>query len=592
MLLLVALVTGCGRAPRYDSRLSAADSIMQTAPDSALAIVQAVTPDSLATLGDRAYRDLLLTQARYKCYITATSDSDINRALTYYQQHSREREKLTRAYIYKGAVMEELGHPDSAMLYYKQAEATAAPDDYFNLGYSNLRIAELYQSFFANDSMVVYRMRRAAHYFTVIRDTGYLITAIGTQGGYPDILGQDSACLYLKKAIELGKKVNSNKRFQYQSKLAGISFYDGEYRKAKELAMDIVRNGSENCNENQFYYYAARSYLKLGLVDSAYHVKSLIPTPSRAVDSMNHHLFMSELCQSEHRLEECAKHSQKADSIQKRIMKVSLNTNLAVTELEWNVNHREKQLKYESSNRLEIIIGCSLLAILAIVLFGLHVFKGLSRRYNDKLVCAQQKLEKMIAEADEQMLLLTSEREKYKKSLDRKELELSKMSNQNRDLKTKQADVSRQISEVVRHRLSALKELNQSIRVKRDSIRGSAVPLLIVIKDLYDNNRMLQTTPTNSFWRELKLSVDEEYQGIASYVERSFPNLTKRDQHLFLLMCAGFPNQIIKVCMNYTNDVTASKRKKNLLSAKMGLNIKLDEFIDMYLEGDLNKIES
>ena len=31
--------------------------------------------------------------------------------------------------------MEELGHPDSAMHYYKTAEATAAPDDYFNLAY-------------------------------------------------------------------------------------------------------------------------------------------------------------------------------------------------------------------------------------------------------------------------------------------------------------------------------------------------------------------------------------------------------------------------------------------------------------------------
>ena len=32
-----------------------------------------------------------------------------------------------------GSVMEELGHPDSAMHYYKTAEATAAPDYYYNL---------------------------------------------------------------------------------------------------------------------------------------------------------------------------------------------------------------------------------------------------------------------------------------------------------------------------------------------------------------------------------------------------------------------------------------------------------------------------
>ena len=39
---LVAMVTGCHRAPRYDSRLMAADSLMRSNPDSALAIINAV----------------------------------------------------------------------------------------------------------------------------------------------------------------------------------------------------------------------------------------------------------------------------------------------------------------------------------------------------------------------------------------------------------------------------------------------------------------------------------------------------------------------------------------------------------------------
>ncbi len=136
ILAVVAFLTACTPAAHYDGRLAAADSLMHDRPDSALAILQALHPDSLATQGDHAYRDLLLTQARYKCYITATTDSAINRALHYYRRHSHEQEKLTRAYIYKGAVMEELGHPDSAMHYYKTAEATAAPDDYFNLAYN------------------------------------------------------------------------------------------------------------------------------------------------------------------------------------------------------------------------------------------------------------------------------------------------------------------------------------------------------------------------------------------------------------------------------------------------------------------------
>ena len=53
MAVLVTLVTGCGGAHRYDARLVAADSLMWTAPDSALATLTAI--DSLTGEGDRAY---------------------------------------------------------------------------------------------------------------------------------------------------------------------------------------------------------------------------------------------------------------------------------------------------------------------------------------------------------------------------------------------------------------------------------------------------------------------------------------------------------------------------------------------------------
>ena len=303
LAVLVATVTGCSHAPRYDGRLVAADSLMRSNPDSALAVVEGVCRDSLAAEGDRAYRDLLLTQARYRCYVTATSDSVINRALAYYCAHQGEREKLTRAYIYKGAVMDDLGYPDSAMLYYKHAETTAAPNDYFNLGYCNMRIAQLYQRLYANDSAVVARMKRATHFFLITRDTVFLITTIGTQGAFPRIISKDSARIYLEKAIQLAKLIKSSKVFQYQSKLAGIYFYEGKYSKAKDLAMDIVREGKETCNENQYYYYAARSFIRLNCIDSARWLMMQIPPPVNSVDSMNNYQLMAEFSKAAHQFD-------------------------------------------------------------------------------------------------------------------------------------------------------------------------------------------------------------------------------------------------------------------------------------------------
>ena len=591
MMLATAGGTGCGRATRYDARLVAADSLMHDAPDSALAIVQAVCPDSLTHEGDRAYRDLLLTQARYRCYITATSDSDINRALAYYRSHSGEREKLTRAYIYKGAVMEELGHPDSAMLYYKHAEANAAPDDHFNLGYSNLRIAELYQTFYANDSAVVARMKKAYDYFVKTGDLVYCVTTLGTQGCYSKVIGEDSAIFYLEKAIDLGEKMNSPKRFLYQSKLSGKYFYARNYHRAKDLAMGVFREGRESCSEDQFYYYAARAYIQLGLIDSAKIIKSRIPAPKNSVDSMNHYLLLADLANIEQRYKDCALYRGYAETIHSNILELSMESCLALTELKWDSQKHNENLRSAAKTKLYTTITILLLVSTLLLTVFYKVVRRKGRKYQNELVSIRQELDTMLRDMNKKVYQLQSELSGNMQELNEKKRELSDMNNRYQALESKynEADVSSQVSKIVRYRLAALKELNDGIRVKPGLGHSKiSVPLVSLIKDLYNDRKILHSPPKNSFWDNLKFSVDGEFMGIATFVEQKYPSLTVNDNHLFWLMCAGVSNQLIKICMNFTNDVTASRNKKKLLTEKMGLNMNLNQFIEMYLNGKID----
>ena len=105
---LICALCGChGGSPQYDLQLMAADSLLRVNdPDSALQVLSAMDGAGLRSAGDRAYHALLLTQAQYRCYVDITSDSTINVALDYYKRHDGEQEKLTRSYIYKGAVTE------------------------------------------------------------------------------------------------------------------------------------------------------------------------------------------------------------------------------------------------------------------------------------------------------------------------------------------------------------------------------------------------------------------------------------------------------------------------------------------------------
>ena len=589
---LVATVTGCrGTRVPDDARLVAADSLLARAPASTLALVEALALDSLSTDGDRAYRDLLLTQARYKCYITATSDSDINRALGYYRAHSGEQEKLTRAYIYKGAVMEELGHPDSAMLYYKHAEATAAPDDYFNLGYVNMRIAQLYQSFYENDSAVVARMKKAYSCFVATGDTtGYLVTTIGTQGVYDNIIGKDSARIYLESAINLAKAINSPKAFQYQSKLAGSYFYEGDYRNAKEIAMNVVREGRDDCNEDQYYYYAVRSFIHLNNLDSANWVMSLIPDPVSSEDCMNYFQTMAELSQATHKYKDYKHYEDRARKINIRLLEDARNSKLVQTELQWDTNQQENELKHTTHRHLIHLLICALTVLALLCLISVKVFKKKYETYQCELVINRKNLENIINDLRKNKERLLLEQEKLKHQLAEKNTLLQEANKSRRELEQEKESISKKVSIIARYRLAALNELYQNIRVKTDIGKDykREISLVRLIRNMYERKDILQISLNETFWENLKHSVDGEFQGIASFVEHHYPKVTKKDFHLFCLMCAGFPNRIIKLCMNYANDVTVSKNKKKLMKQKLGIDVKLDDFIELYLQDNLN----
>ena len=611
LLVLGAVVPGCRHVPQYDSRLTAADSLMRINPDSSLALLESLNSSpargevarsdggggvapargevarsdggggaTLTTPADRAYYGLLLSQARYKAYVTATSDSDINRALDYYKKHPAEREKLTRAYIYKGAVMEELGHPDSAMFYYKHAEASAAPDDYFNLGYSNMRIAKLYQSLYTNDSAVLARMKMATDYFTIINDTNYLITTIGVQGALYD---SDSTEHYLEKAIFLADAIKSPKKFIYQSKLAGYYFYKEDYTAAKNLAMDIILNGADECDEGQFYYYAARSYIQLNLLDSARWVMSMIPLPIDAVDSFNHYQTLAELSKATQKWSDYVQYNEVAKEIDNRIMETSRASKLTETELKYEAY----QLKNAADEHLVRTIGLVLLGAVVLFTVVVAIIRSRIRYYRNQLDANRQELEKLIADIDVSRLQLEKEREKYSLQLAKKDNELAAVSKK----RYGQDAINKQVSNIVRYRLAALNELYQNIRITsvRDDGYKRSLLLVSTIRELYEKKGILHTLPKDSFWKNLRLSVDGEFEGIVSFVESNYPNLTEKDMQLFLLLCAGLPNQIIKMCMKYTDDTTVSKRKKKLMTEKFGLDVKLDKFIQMYLDGQLGK---
>ena len=149
---------------------------------------------------------------------------------------------------------------------------------------------------------------------------------------------------------------------------------------------------------------------------------------------------------------------------------------------------------------------------------------------------------------------------------------------------------SKSVSEIVSYRISALNELYHDLRVKmsEDGERVKRiVPLSSLFKSLNDENKLLQVNLSDSFWHKLKISVDGEYNGIVTYVENKYQNLTVDELRLFILICADISPQIIKLCLNYTNAKTVSNYRSKLIKKRMGLDMSFDDFKRKFLDGEL-----
>jgi len=533
MLVLVAAVTGCGRA-RYDARLVAADCLMQPDPDSALAIVSAL--DSLAGDANLAYRDLLLTQARYKCYvdITAGDDSAITRAMAWYRAHGGEREKLTRAYLYKGAVMQELNHVDSAMYYYKTAEVTADPKDYANLGQINTRIAALYNDYYADSQICYDKYNQALQYYQLTGNKSFQLVCMLRMASCSGVMHKDDAEQLLNQAIQLAIELNDSLcYYQCQELLCRQFSYEGKsIPRAKQIAMHCLNDYRDYVNHDllldlaDIYAYSgmpdsARYYLDLAIANAG------IANPEQV--QTRKYFILSRIT----RVEGDTALSNHYDKLSHQVTDSILNSNqrYQIQQIENENNFEQKENHVRAINNLHWLVrGIIALAILILLLFAIYHY----RRVN-YIKSLTQELQHATINRHEQLL--------------------------------KQVDVPDSvIGQFVKNMVSFMQTLMEA------SEKDGPTTLRQRVKD-----GLGSITTGEDFWDALRAHVDLTHDGLISRIAED-PGMTSKDLKFIELCCCGFDYVEISIIMGYTPRYVLNKRK--LIAKKMGLQVPLLDYLN------------
>ncbi len=544
--LSLVVIAGCGRSHRYDSRLVLADSLMQANPDSALALVQAVDADSLSTEGDRAYHDLLLTQARYKCYITATSDSAINRALAYYRHHKGEREKLTRAYIYKGAVMEELNHPDSAMFYYKTAEAIADPKDYANLGYATLRIADLYRMYYADAETGFEKFKSALHFFTLTGNKRLQQNCLFNMGGYSAITKIENPDKYLLRSTQLALELNDSLEYFNCQELRCRQLIrrDSSLDEAKKIAMDCLYNYEQFIN-NDLLLDLAELYAKTGKTDSAQffldHVNESINTIDIGQIRTRKYMILSILALKSGDDAQSNLYNKLAHQIED-----SINNNKEKHRIQQientNNSHQVNKFRQKIHGLKWLVFFLIIASLVTLILLVMNHYR--KNRF----------FEAIIKELDQ-----------HKSNTQRNLPELVNIDKHEALLA--QVEIK---DSIIGHFVQNMVDFMQT------TIDASEHDSITRIRERI-NDSINNITADEKFWTSLRAFLDNNHNNIITHIAQN-PKITNKDLKFIELLCCGFNYIEISITMGYVPSYVCQKR--NAIAQKLNLDISLQDYLN------------
>ena len=532
-MAFVVINTGCGGLHRYDGRLVAADSLIQASPDSALAIVSAI--DSLVTEGDRAYRDLLLTQARYKTYqdITAGDDSAVTRAMAWYRAHSGEREKLTRAYLYKGAVMQELGHVDSAMYYYKTAEVTADPKDYANLGQINTRIADLYRLYDGNEQTCFDKYQHALKYYTLTGNKKLQLNSLYNMFMMSGITHQEQRNEIFNNAVNLAQELGNEARLYklYELKSRQLSLNDSTRREAKQIALECLENYKQFI-DNDLMLDLAYLYTFENSLDSAKfymnNLDELLNPSDEPRISVRKHAILALIAIREGNQSMSNLHLTEESRISDSILDNSDRYGLEKIENSFNGNQYNRSQSYVKRLRWGIIA----ISLIAILLITFLIAAYLRRVYRTKAILKE--LENIQLNHHDELLNQLDEKSAVVERLTSNMVALLKICS-NHELQNSTTKLSQQIKET--------------------------------IVDVADDD----------FWNELKVYLDKHHNSIISNIERH-PKFTKKDIKFIELCCCQFSNVEIAIVLGYTPKYVSDKRK--IIAQKIGTDLSLQDYFN------------
>ena len=201
VLFIFSLIYGCSGIHEPDKELRMVDTLLyKELGDSAYKVLRNINVSRLSD-EDKVYYNLLNTRVMYLRYMPISSDSTINKCISYYER-TEKKEKLAWSYLYKGYILQDLKKYKEAVIYYKKAEEIATNIQEKELEIRIPAALGYLNNITSNHKAAIYYMKKAQKIATQYSNKAwiaYCLNCIGVTFNYLNEM--DSARFYIKESI-------------------------------------------------------------------------------------------------------------------------------------------------------------------------------------------------------------------------------------------------------------------------------------------------------------------------------------------------------------------------------------------------------
>lgn len=538
LALCVMYIQSCTYVASVPAELQQAEELMEDAPDSALTILDNFEKPEELSKKDYALFCLLLTQALDKNYYIHTSDSIIQVATTYYEEHN-DMASLALSYYYMGRVYSDMHKSLQAQQYYLKAlelgEDLNMPDLLIKIN-NSLGTLYFFQDIY-EQALPLYK--KTISLLNQKKDSTNLSYALRNTARALKEIGQpDSAAKYYKEAI----KITTPQSMPFLlNDLGGIYLQEKKY----DEAYDCITNAIQLCNKTQLlapiqlslgeYFYQTAQYDSAQVYLNKSAQTSILYTRAGSL------CLLAQIEKTKLDFKSYLKYWDEYEQIRDSIEKDSHFENIRITESMFNYQRiTDEKNKYEQKAFQRMIIIYQILIFSTIMLFiGFLVFKR------------EQLKKKKILELKETL---------YKQSLQCIEDNKIKISVLEKELTSEKETISDVNKQLFEAKKLILEMENRQIKLKHNTIQ--LIEQEFKKSYIYTRIHKTENKLSESEWTELALLLDATYSNFTKRLYECYPQMSPEELHMCYLVKTGIPVKKIAILMNISSSGVSHCRRR------------------------------